>query len=383
MPGWLPEVADPEARPQREWHSNAEILEAWKREHLADRPRNTRDKYPSYVAFFVEVLEAKWPGRLVTQVDDRHVQAVVDAITTKCAHLLRTRRPQCMAKLDLATCPALHGGDLASCPRYKGLDPNSVKSYLTTVGNLFRWLRREGYMATNPMEPVAQRFFQRHKADLHRRRRSPRRRALTEDEVRLLITRTPIHIGVVVALCSLGFMRIHEAMKQSMDARHLDLEAGWMRVTDDSAYGDKRIGNDIVPITPSLREVLRRYLVWRDGKVRRKPDGSEATDKLVLNTFGTPWVPNGFATNFNRQLHQHAIRLGIMESRDQVREERVNSHCFRAFATTWATDRGASELQVQVLRGDKLGSGSVGDYWNYQAKLPELARRFAPDLRLW
>jgi hypothetical protein len=100
-----------------------------------------------------------------------------------------------------------------------------------------------------------------------------------------------------------------------------------------------------------------------------------------LTIFGLPWCSNGFQGNFKNQLHKHCIRLGVMTGQETEREERVNPHCFRAWATTWALDHGANYAQVGVLRGDKA-PGAIGEYDELLRRLPELYRIYGPQVKL-
>ena len=381
---WVPPVDDPEDKKGRCWNSNQEILEAWRDESLAFGKKNPLKKYPAYAGFFREIVDAKWPGKLLLDLDVREIEAVMAAIGTKCSKLQRRNRnghPACQMGLAIAGCPAVNGDDLTSCPKYRPLQVSGVKSYYIAVGNMYAWLHLEGYIMHNPMKICTARWVKKNKDWLEKRRRDPVRRALTQPELEKLIMGLPIRLGIVVALCTLCFLRIHEAMKLSVDPKHFDLDGLRIKIPDDPAYGNKRLGNDWCVIAPPLLAILRRYLQWREEHVKRDEDGNELTDKLVLTPLGLPWCPDGFQENFNKAVQKHAVRLGIQAGQKAPKDEQVNSHCYRAFAVTWAFEQGANELQVKVLKGDRP-PGALQEYIHVARGLGDLYNRYAPKLAI-
>jgi integrase len=223
------------------------------------------------------------------------------------------------------------------------------------------------------------RFRRRHRLVIEQRQRNPRRRILKDDEVRRLIQGSPIRRAIVYALMAKCFLRIHEVMKLSLDPQYIDLKAGYIDLPPDPDYGDKRRGPNRIIIDSEMRPLLKKYLAWRATKVKRTEEGVAVTDKLVITSFGKAWCSNGFQGNFRVMMHKDCVRLGIMTGKEKTRTERVNTSCFRAYASTRALDRGANSSQVQVLRGDKQ-AGVLGVYDNSRPRLDGLYRKFGPML---
>ena len=383
---WAPVADVPAARGPRVFASNHAIVQAWKHEHLVPTgKRNNILHWPANAGLFVDVLEASYPGKGLFDLNDREVAAIIEAIGRKCSKFQRKNRngtPACQRGLDLATCPLMTGAATSTCPEYARLTPNTLKGYYTQMGNLYRWAVREGYTAANPVEAAQSRWFMVNQPALDRIRRNPRKRNLSLHEVTTLVRNTPIHLAVLVALCACCFLRVHEAVKISLNPAVFNLKEGWILLPDDPEFGDKRKGNNRLIIMPSLRHVLVRYLRWREERVRRNPDGSPVTDKLVLTSKGEAWCPNGFQELINSHIHKQAVRLGLMTGEEDRRELEINSHCYRGFATAYAMSKHANELEIKVLKGDRP-MGAIQEYDNLVKRLPELYDQFAPVLDVW
>lgn len=371
---WAPRLTPAAAQAPRQWSSNDEIITAWT-EHLLNArfSRNVRLHYPILARVFADT----WPC-LITMLSPRDVANFADAIGHKCRHLQRGLHPQCRRGNPLASCPVVTGDRVADCKDYQSLLPSGVLSYLTVISSLYRWLVQAGHMPSNPAEPVAADFLERHKSFFEERKRNPNRRKLQDDEVRLLVERTPIRIAIIIALQAKGFLRIHEVMKLRCSPDYLDLEGGWLDIPRDDEYGNKRLGvNHRVILDAELKALLLRYLTWRDAKVRRNDVGEPVTDKLCITNIGMAWTPNGFAGNYKQQLHQHCIRLGLMTGNETESHQRVNTHAFRAWACSWAAAHGAEPGQIRVLKGDRM-PGTLDEYDDQHRRLPDLYRRFGP-----
>ena len=365
-------------QPPKQWSSNDEILASWN-DHLQSHnfSRNVREHYP----VLARVYARAWPC-LITTLSSRDVAAFAEAIGKKCRHLQRGLPPRCRRGKTLTTCPMLLATPATNCTEYQSLQPSGVLSYLSAISSLYRWLVHSGHIGANPAEPVVAEYLERHKAFFEERKRNPNRRKLHDDEVRRLVERTPIRIGIIVALQAKGFLRIHEVMKLRCTSEFLNLEEGWLDIPRDNDYGNKRLGvNHRVILDAELQALLRRYLQWREGKVRRNDLGEPVTDKLCITNSGNAWTPTGFAGNYKQQLHQHCIRLGIMNGKETESRQRVNTHAFRAWACSWAAAHGAEPGQIRVLKGDRM-PGTLDEYDDQQRRLPDLYRRFGPVLGL-
>lgn len=381
---WGPRLRKSAPRDEKVWESNEQILAEWT-EHLRIHgySENVLNHYPTDLRVFMEVWGPPGPGQtLLTELEDPDIQAFIEAIGRKCSKLIRGEKPQCLKGHDLAKCPLLNTAEnpetYHACPGYQPLIVSGVLSYLRSIQSFYRWLSESGYIKYNPANPVMGRFLQRHKADLQKLKRNPRRRVLKVEEVRRLVEGAPLHHAVAYAIAAKCFLREHEALKLRL-GRYCNLEEGWIEIPPESGkFGSKRLGNNRIIIDAELRPILERYLVWRERKVKRDTSGQPLTDRLVLTIYGKEWG-KGWAGNFRKTLHTDCVRLGIMTGKETKREERFNTHCFRAFATTWARDKGINDAQLHVLRGDK-GSGAIDVYDFHLGRLPGLYQSFAPVL---
>lgn len=375
-PGWNSKLRKGPSRRKDEWATNEEVQTAWDR-HVAKRgAKNTQRNLILYAGVFLRSFED-----LVTNLERDDIEAFVARIGTKCAKLMNGIKPQCLAKMPLASCPVLMGiTPYSTCPRYQPLEITGVWSYICAINRLYEWLLEEGRITHNPCLPVMRDYASRHSAVFEERRRKPRRRILTIEEVQVLVRDSPIHHGIAYMLMAKCFLRIHEVLKLSWDKEHCNLEEQWMDLPACWELGDKRLGNPRIFIDSELLAWIKRYKAWWEDHVARKDDGTPVTKSLLITTFGRPWG-EAATHNFNTALQKRAIELGIMTGKETERRERVNSHCFRAFATSYAGDRGANALQIQVLRGD-LSPGSLLRYDDYQRRLPALYRDYAPRLNI-
>jgi hypothetical protein len=373
---WNDKLRKAPSRSTEEWTTNARVQEEWEKHVRKRGAKNTQRNHITYLGVFFRSFED-----LVTTLAREDIEAFVERIGTKCAKLINGAEPQCLAMMPVATCPILHGTTpFSSCASYQRLDPVAVWSYICSINRFYEWLLEEGRVAANPCLPVMRDFASRHAALFDERRRKPRRRVLQLKEVQALVRDSPIHHGIAYMLMAKGFLRIHEGLKLSWDEDHCNLEEQWMDLPACWDLGDKRLGNPRIFLDAELLAWIRRYRAWWEDHVKRKPDGEPATQAFLITTFGRPWGRNAIH-NFNTALQKRAIEFGLMTGKETQRKERVNSHCFRAFATTYAKDRDVSPMNLQTLRGD-LSPGSITRYDDYLKRLPELYRIYAPKLNL-
>lgn len=373
---WNEKMRKAPSEAKEEWATNARVQQEWDTHVRKRGAKNTQRNHITYLNVFFQAFED-----LVTTLERKDIEAFVARIGTKCAKLMNGADPQCLASMPVATCPVLNGvTPYTTCPRYQALDPSGVWSYICSINRFYEWLLEEGRVTRNPCLPVMRDFASRHSALFDERRRKPRRRVLQLGEVRILVRDSPIHHGIAYMLMAKCFLRIHEVLKLSFDEDHCNLEGQWMDLPASWELGDKRLGNPRIYLDAELLAWIRRYRVWWEDHVARKPDGTPATQAFLITVFGKSWGKQAIQ-NFNRALQKQAIRLNLMTGKERERKERVNSHCFRAFATTFAKDRDISPMNLQTLRGD-LSPGSITRYDDYLKRLPQLYREYAPKLGL-
>lgn len=373
---WNDKIRKGPSKKKEEWTTNERVQEEWEKHVRKRGAKNTQRNHITYLGVFFRTFED-----LVTTLERSDIEAFVERIGTKCAKLINGAQPQCIAKMPIATCPVLHGtAPFTSCARYQPLEPSAVWSYICSINRFYEWLLEEGRVAVNPCLPVMRDYASRHAALFDERRRKPRRRSLQLEEVQALVRDSPIHHGIAYMLMAKCFLRIHEVLKLSWDEEHCNLEEQWMDLPASWDLGDKRLGNPRIFLDAELVTWIRRYRAWWDDHVDRKPNGEPATQAFLITIFGKPWG-KGAIHNFNTALQKNATRLGLMDGQEEERKDRVNSHCFRAFATTYAKDRDISAMNLQTLRGD-LSPGSITRYDDYLKRLPELYQSYAPRLGL-
>jgi len=358
------------------WTTNAQIQAAWEAHVRKRGAKNTQRNHITYLSVFFRSFDD-----LATTLERPDIEAFVERIGSKCAKLINGAAPQCLAKLPIATCPVLNGVQpYTACPRYKPLEPSGVWSYICSINRFYEWLLEEERIAVNPCLPVMRDYASRHAAFFDERRRKPHRRNLKIEEVRTLVRDSPIHHGIAYMLMAKCFLRIHEVLKLSWDSDHCNLEEQWMDLPACWDLGDKRLGNPRIFLDAELLAWIRRYRAWWEDHVKRKANGEPATQTFLITIYGRPWGKNCIH-NFNTALQDRAIDLELMTGQETERKDRVNSHCFRAFATTYAKDRDVSPMNLQTLRGD-LSPGSITRYDDYLKRLPDLYRSYAPRLGL-
>ncbi|MEK6985517.1 MAG: site-specific integrase [Candidatus Thermoplasmatota archaeon] len=363
--------------PAREvWNTNQDVMAAWSR-HVGRRgAKNTQRNLLVYVRVFIANFE-----HMVTQLDTPDIDAFIAKISSKCSKLMNGSAPQCLAGEEISACPLLTGAaPYASCQGYRSLDPSGVWSYICAINRFYEWLVEEGRIARNPALVVMRDFASKHSALFDERRRKPRRRTLDLKAVKKLVDGSPIHRAIGYLLMAKCFLRIHEVLKLRIDKDHFSLDEGWMDIPADRELGDKRKGNKRIVLDAEARRWVRLYLMWRSDHVKRNDDGTDGTPQLLITSFGRPWGKAAIH-NFNTALHADAVRLGLMTGEETERSERVNSHCFRAFSTTYARAHGIGHADLMLLRGD-LSPGAIERYDDYLSRLPRLYTSYAPVLGL-
>lgn len=365
--------------PDREpepWLTNERILAEWDR-HVSKRgAKTTQRNHRVYVAAFARMFT-----ELLTTLGREDIEAFVERIEKKCSKLLFGNAPICRVGCDVSRCPLLREDvSFESCHRYQALDPVAVWSYICCVNRFYEWLVEEGRIARNPALPVMRDFASRHSALFDERRRKPRRRSLSKDDVRTLVRGSPIHHAIAYLLMAKCFLRIHEVLKLRLDPAFCNLNQGWMDIPVDWERGDKRKGNRRIILDAEARFWVRRYLEWRSHHVQRDEDGNEVWDHLLISSTGAPWGKDA-PHNLNTALQANAIRLNLMTGKETERSERINTHCFRAHATTTARANGIGHADLLLLRGD-LAPGAIERYDDYLSRLPGIVAAFGPVLDL-
>jgi len=371
---WDPVLVKAPVQAEQVWDTNERILQEWVLHTQKRGAKNTQRNRRVYVSVFVRMFQP-----LVTTLDRSDMEAFVARISQKCSKLMNGKHPQCLANVDLAICPLLRNRPpYTACPKYQPLDPAAVWSYICCVNAFYEWLLEQGRVARNPMIGVMRDFLSRHSALFDERRRKPRRRNLEVEEVRSLVENSPLYRAIGYMLMAKCFLRIHEVLKLRVDSDFLDVEAGWMDIPTDWDLGNKRKGNKRIILDAELKRWMRRYLKWRDMVVKRNADGTPTTQTLLITMFGEPWGI-GSNQNYNKALHGDAVRLNLMTGHETERKDKVQSHCYRAFATTYARAAGCGLSDIQILRGD-LAPGSIERYDDYIRRLPDLYQRYGPVL---
>ena len=373
---WNDKLRKAPSKKKEDWTTHERIQEEWEKHVRKRGAKNPQRNRITYLRVFFRSFDD-----LVTTLEREDIEAFVERIGTKCAKLQNGAQPQCLAKLPVATCPVLNGVQpYTKCPRYQPLDPNAVWSYICSINRFYEWLLEEGRISINPCLPVMRDFASRYSAFFAERRRKPRRRKLTLEEVGVLVRDSPINHGIAYMLMAKCFIRIHENLKLSWAPDYCNLDEQWMDLPACWDLGDKRLGNPRIYLDAELLTWIRRYRAWWEDHVERLPDGQPATQAFLITTYGKPWGKRA-TREFNTTLRERAVELGLMTGKETQRKDRINTHCFRAFATTYAKDRRVSAMDLQTLRGD-LSPGSIMQYDDYLKRLPELYRTYAPKLNL-
>ncbi len=372
---WLQQLGKLPAKSIEPWESNDRVWQEFLAHLKSYNRKNTRRNLATNVGVFIRTFEP-----LVTTLDRVDVEAFVNKMERKCSRLILDSPPQCRRKYPIDVCPILIGAETSGCNGYRPLQPSGVWAYICAINRFYEWLLTEGRINKNPALPVMRAYMEKYREWFDERRRKPDRRPFLPEEIRRLVKGSPIHHAIAYLLMAKCFLRIHEVLKLTVDEAHFNLEEGWMDIPIDTEYGGKRKGNRRIILDAELKRWMRAYLTWRDEKIRRTSRGQLPTTRLLVTVFGRPWG-SGAVQNFNKTLQADAIDCKIMTGDETERDQRVNSHAFRAFSTTWALDHDCPPRQLQVLRGD-LAIGALERYDEYLRRLPELYRKYGPVIGL-
>lgn len=374
---WDPKLPKAPSRDETPWTSNPQIWGEWEPYVRSRGKPNTQRN----LLTFTRPLFRMYENVLVSTLEQDDMRALVATVTPKCSRLVNGKPATCRRGLDMAACPINTGQPWATCPTYRGLQPSGVWSYICAINRMYDWMLEIGRVKRNPMLPVMREFSSKYKDWFKERARKPKRRVLELEEVRSLVVHSPLHHAIGYMLCAKCFLRIHEVLKLSFAPEYCNIEEGWMDIPvtgpDDP---HKRDGNHRIILDAEAKRWMRRYREWWEEHVKRDEKGNPTNYRVLITVFGEPWG-TGAGHNYNEALHLDAERLGIMTGLEEEREDRVNSHCFRAFATTWA--RGVKpkieEMDLRLLRGDRA-TGAYERYDYYIDRLPGLYAQYAPVL---
>ncbi|HUR24963.1 MAG TPA: site-specific integrase [Candidatus Thermoplasmatota archaeon] len=375
---WAQPIEKAPTRELEVWDTNERVYAEWVKRVGKRGAKNSQRNNLVYVKVFVRMFSA-----LVTTLGKQDVESFVDRISAKCSRLILSEVPECRGnEHDVTQCPLLRSAsNYTECGGYQPLDPAGVWAYICAINRFYEWLLEEGRIARNPALGVMRDFASRYSAFFDERRRKPRRRDPTLEEVRLLVQQSPIQHGIGYLLMAKCLIRIHEVLKLSWAPGFYNLEEGWMDIPMDWDLGNKRKGNMRIILDSEAKRWIRVYRAWWDDHVERDEHGQPTHQRFLITIFGRPWATNSAIHNYNTTLHTNAERLKLMTGEESRREQRLNSHGFRAFGTTAARERGAQDADIQVMRGDKA-PGSIDRYDAYLRRLPELYRKFGPVLEV-
>lgn len=376
---WSPRLPKAPDRPQEPWTSNEQIWREWsdriERRGKPNTQRNLRVGTRPLFRMFDPVL--------VTDLNEDDMATFVATIEKKCSRLLNGAKPKCRRSrdFDINACPFVTGNPVDTCPGYKPLQIGGTWAYICAINRLYDWLLVIGRVKMNPMLPVFHDFRSKHAAEFDDLVNNPRRRALTLDDVRTLVLGSPPNHAIGYLLAAKCYLRIHEVLLLTFDPRYCNIDEGWM-IIPPAPPGEprKRKGNSLIILDAEARAWLRWYRdTWWSAKVKRDEHGVPLTQEVMLTTFGMPWGANAEGNFCQGALHKDAERLGLMTGQEEAREQRINTHCFRAFATTWSRDRKIPDVDLALVRGDKI-PGAVGRYDHYRPRLPRIYDEYAPVL---
>jgi integrase/recombinase XerD len=208
-----------------------------------------------------------------------------------------------------------------------GLGARSQARMLVAVRGLFRWLRREGIVSTDPCQAVALPRFARRLPQL-----------LTRSEVEALLlapgTEGPLALRdrALLELMYATGSRISEALDLQLPALHLDQSLCRL-----SGKGDKQ---RLVPLHDPAVAALREYLERETGRPALAcPRPPAAIPWVFLSRNGkrlsrqAAWV----------RLRQHAVQAGITRP--------ISPHKLRHSFATHLLEGGADLRSVQTLLG--------------------------------
>lgn len=373
---WNPKPAKAPDDPDETWNTNLRVHEEWhKRIDRRGMPNTKRN-----LKVFSEPFFRSYEDTLITTLNDEDCSRWIASLEPKCSRLMNGAQPTCRIKHNIQKCPLLTGAPLESCLGYRPLMVTGVWSYICAVNQMYDWLLELGKVKMNPMLPVMRDYRYRHKATFQALENLPRRRPLELEDVRDLMLHAPPQHAIAYVLAAKCFLRIHEVFLLTFHPRYCNIDEGWM-IIPPAVPGEarKRQGNPDIILDAEARAWLRWFKrTWWDVHVKRDAQQQPLTSKVVLTHYGMPWGVNAEG-NFCKALHDYAVDAKLMTGNETEREDRVNTHCFRAFATTWARGTKVDQLDLKLLRGDKV-PGAAGVYDNYRPRLPQLYADHAPVL---
>lgn len=358
------------------WLSNDDIWQAWESWVSSRGAPNTRRNLLSYTGAFFDCYDIP-----VTSLAEEDMDAYISRLEIKCAHLMNGRPPNCLGKQEIETCPNLYQDPpFTSCAGYRPLKPSAVWSHITSINRLYSWLLEKQRVTGNPMLGPMRDFRERHKDFFEEKGEAPDRRPLEDHEVQALVRGCPPGFATAIFLMCKYFLRIHEVLSLTWDAKHSNLGEGWLKVPRGSDFGGKRRGNRLISLDSEGAQWMRTYRAQWDANVQRDADNIPVTDRIILTYYGKPYTGEYAIRNFNTALHKHSVRLGLMTGEETESGDRVNTHCFRSWATTKARAAGADDASVEIMRGDLGRNPVLARYDNYHARLPELYARYGPQI---
>jgi integrase/recombinase XerC len=203
----------------------------------------------------------------------------------------------------------------------QGYAPSTIARRLASLRSLFRYLRREGTVTSDPVSGL-------------RNPKQPRRlpRLLRVDEVIRLLDGIPLETPLGVRDRAMfetlygGGLRVSELV--GLDLGDLDFETELVRVRG------KGRRERLCPIGPMAMSWIGRYLPTRVPKQAR-------VSALFLNRHGTRLS----SRSVGRLLEDHLARAGLVSS--------ASPHTLRHSFATHLLDRGADLRSVQELLGHR------------------------------
>ncbi len=265
---------------------------------------------------------------------------------------------------DGPTCRAGHEGVPDRCREKCG--DRQLISHRTTykkfeaVVHFYGWLARTYQTGANPATGAHSFYYEDH-GEAIKRRRKPH--TPTVDEVRTLIDTTPhLNHAIMYAFAAKHGLRIHELFLLYIDDKHMDLEAGWMKLREfeDPRTGKpegKRRGNRTLYLDWELRTLLKSYLRWRSrkmapGQTFKDEHGRDIKHQLVLNNKGAP-MSRKFLASHQQFLRKDLERAGLLHGGGGYGNA-ITWHAFRYFFSNHLDDRKCPSRDYRFLRGDVL-----------------------------
>jgi integrase/recombinase XerC len=202
----------------------------------------------------------------------------------------------------------------------------SLARKLSAVRSFHRFLVREGLASANPARGVASPRLPKRLPDV-----------LPEEEVAALVEAP--HLAVPLERRDRAFLELlySSGLRVSeltgLDARHLDLEGGLVRVLG------KRQKERLVPFGKTAALALRRYLEEGRPILAAGPDGARGREALFLNRFGGRLSSRSIA----RRLEGWTRKAGL--------PRHVHPHTLRHCFATHLLGNGADLRGIQELLG--------------------------------